>query len=72
MFGEVGLGGEIRSVNGVEKRLAEAANLGFKHAFVPESTPQLDTKIHIERTYDVFDAAGQLGLLGAPSRKSTS
>ena len=34
--GEVGLGGEIRSVSQIEPRLAEAARLGFKRAFVPK------------------------------------
>ncbi len=33
--GEVGLGGEIRTVNQAESRVAEAARLGFKKAFVP-------------------------------------
>ena len=37
VFGEVGLGGEIRSVVGVEKRIAEAKKLGFKHAIAPKS-----------------------------------
>ncbi|GAA3793685.1 DNA repair protein RadA [Cellulomonas soli] len=33
--GEVGLAGEIRTVTGVGRRLAEAARLGFTHAIVP-------------------------------------
>lgn len=33
--GEVGLGGELRSVSNLEKRLAEASKLGFKSAIVP-------------------------------------
>jgi len=37
VFGEVGLGGEIRSVVGVEKRIAEAKKLGFKRAIAPKS-----------------------------------
>ncbi|MES2631292.1 MAG: DNA repair protein RadA [Patescibacteria group bacterium] len=37
VFGEVGLGGEIRSVVGVDKRIAEAKKLGFKHAIAPKS-----------------------------------
>jgi len=37
VFGEVGLGGEIRSVIGVEKRIAEAKKLGFKRAIAPKS-----------------------------------
>jgi len=34
-FGEIGLGGEVRGVSGAERRLAEAARLGFTRAFVP-------------------------------------
>jgi DNA repair protein RadA/Sms len=34
-LGEVGLGGEIRPVAGADRRLAEAARLGFRRAFVP-------------------------------------
>jgi DNA repair protein RadA/Sms len=35
IIGEVGLGGEIRSVGHIEKRIAEAKKLGFKTAVVP-------------------------------------
>ena len=35
-IGEVGLGGELRAVSQLEKRLAEAAKLGFKSAMVPK------------------------------------
>jgi DNA repair protein RadA/Sms len=34
-IGEVGLAGEIRRVTGLQRRLAEAARLGFTHALVP-------------------------------------
>jgi len=34
-FGEVGLAGDIRSVAGMPRRLAEAARLGFRRAWVP-------------------------------------
>jgi DNA repair protein RadA/Sms len=37
-IGEVGLGGELRSVSQLEKRLTEAAKLGFKTAIVPKSS----------------------------------
>lgn len=38
VFGEVGLGGEIRSVVGVEKRIAEAKKLGFSRAIAPKTS----------------------------------
>jgi len=33
--GEIGLGGEVRSVSQIEARIAEAERIGFKRAFVP-------------------------------------
>ena len=37
VFGEVGLGGEIRSAFRPDQRIAEAKKLGFKHAIAPAS-----------------------------------
>ncbi|MCH5211846.1 MAG: DNA repair protein RadA [Oscillospiraceae bacterium] len=37
-IGEVGLGGELRAVSQLEKRLTEAANLGFKTAVTPKQS----------------------------------
>ena len=37
MAGEVGLSGEIRPVNRIEQRIAEAAKLGFSRIIVPKS-----------------------------------
>ncbi|MDF2585011.1 MAG: repair protein RadA [Mycobacterium sp.] len=34
-IGEVGLAGDLRRVSGMDRRLAEAARLGFTHAIVP-------------------------------------
>jgi DNA repair protein RadA/Sms len=36
VFGEVGLGGEVRSVQGVDRRVSEAKKLGFKLAIAPK------------------------------------
>ncbi|HYO48650.1 MAG TPA: DNA repair protein RadA [Chloroflexia bacterium] len=38
LIGEVGLSGELRSVGQLERRLGEAAKLGFKRAIYPPST----------------------------------
>ncbi len=38
--GEVGLGGELRHVPHLERRLAEAARLGFRRAIVPAAAPE--------------------------------
>jgi DNA repair protein RadA/Sms len=37
VIGEVGLGGEIRSVGNIEKRIKEAEKLGFKSVIIPAS-----------------------------------
>ncbi|MBP3361439.1 MAG: DNA repair protein RadA [Clostridia bacterium] len=37
-MGEVGLGGELRSISRTEKRLTEAAKLGFTKAIVPKAS----------------------------------
>ncbi len=49
VVGEVGLGGEIRTVNNIEKRIQEAERLGFKRVIVPDgnssgisSTPKIE------------------------------
>ena len=38
-IGEVGLGGEVRTVSQLERRLNEASRLGFRHALVPTGGP---------------------------------
>jgi DNA repair protein RadA/Sms len=49
VFGEVGLAGEIRPVQGGEERLIEAAKHGFKRAIVPEANkPRRGAKLDIE------------------------
>lgn len=37
VIGEVGLGGEIRSVSHIEKRIQEAEKLGFKRVMIPQN-----------------------------------
>ncbi len=49
MFGEVGLGGEIRTVPYVEQRLREAEKLGFTRCILPEySQKRLPSSFSIE------------------------
>jgi len=50
--GEVGLTGEIRGVNRIEQRIAEAAKLGFNKIFIPAVNKGFDAKafnIQIEK-----------------------
>lgn len=41
VFGEVGLSGEVRAVGEAERRLREAARLGFTHAVLPKKNADL-------------------------------
>lgn len=40
-FGEVGLTGEVRSVNMIDKRIKEAEKMGFKTCIIPENNKKL-------------------------------
>jgi len=46
--GEVGLSGELRAVSQLERRLSEAAQLGFKRALVPKIGARISTPKGIE------------------------
>jgi DNA repair protein RadA/Sms len=50
LFGEVGLGGELRSVNQAERRIKEAASLGFRKAIVPARNAGREPDGNVELT----------------------
>jgi DNA repair protein RadA/Sms len=59
-IGEVGLGGEVRRVPGIERRLAEAARMGFATAMVPPGMWRTPAGMKLVPVADVrasFDAA---------------
>ncbi len=59
VMGEVGLGGEIRSVSNIEKRVQEAEKLGFKSAVIPKNNSKSlkgQNKIKIIPVENVADA----------------
>ncbi len=62
LIGEIGLSGEIRPVNNLEKRIYEAQKLGFKRAIVPKAN-NLKEKfdnieiIEISRIFDAITSA---------------
>ncbi len=67
MIGEVGLTGEVRRINMIEKRLKEAEKLGFKHAMIPESNKKLlkdSFKLDIIGVKDVKEAMKKVGIIG--------
>ena len=65
IIGEVGLTGEVRSVNMIEKRLKEAEKLGYKTCIIPESNKKLlkeKFKLDIIGVKNIIDAMKSLGL----------
>lgn len=65
VIGEVGLTGEIRSVNMIEKRIKEAEKMGYKTCIIPESNKKLlkeNFKLDIIGAKDIIDAMKYLGL----------
>ena len=65
IMGEVGLTGEVRRINMIEKRLKEAEKLGFKKCIIPESNKKVlkdNFKLDIIGVKDVNEAIRKLGL----------
>jgi DNA repair protein RadA/Sms len=69
-LGEIGLGGQIRPVKALAKRLAEAKRLGFKMALVPPSSPGdcISAPLGIELV-EVADVSAALSVLQCPATK---
>jgi DNA repair protein RadA/Sms len=64
-IGEVGLTGEIRAVNMIEKRIREAEKLGYKTIIIPESNKKLlkeKFNLDIIGAKNIIDAMKFLGL----------
>lgn len=64
-IGEVGLTGEVRSVNMIDKRIKEAEKLGYKTCIIPESNKKLlkeKYKLDIIGAKNIIDAMKYLGL----------
>lgn len=65
VMGEVGLTGEVRRINMIEKRIKEAEKLGFKKCIIPESNKKglkEKYKLDIIGVKDVNEAMRKLGL----------
>ena len=71
VFGEVGLGGELRQVAHAPRRLAEAARMGFTRAIVPANSANGVEGISLTRVATVSDALLAVGI-GATARRPTS
>jgi len=61
VFGEVGLGGEVRAVSRIDARLAEARHMGFERALVPRANtkglvpPKGLEVLPVARLHDALD-----------------
>lgn len=62
--GEVGLAGELRQVSQTQRRLNEAARLGFTRAIVPASAPPGEYTINVTRVSTLPEALRAAGLIG--------
>ena len=65
VIGEVGLTGEVRAVNLIDKRLKEAEKLGFKTCIIPKSNKKLlkeKYKLDIIGVSNVIEAMKAVGL----------
>lgn len=67
IIGEIGLLGEVRAVNNVEKRIKEAQKLGFKKVIIPEANKNLQEKftgievVKVKRLMDAISACVSKG-----------
>lgn len=62
MFGELGLSAEIRPVQHMERRLAEASRLGFDHAVIPSGGEvHRPAGMRVDRVENLGDAMRALG-----------
>ncbi len=64
-IGEVGLTGEVRTVNLIDKRIKEAEKMGFKTCIIPENNKKLlkeDYKIEIIGVKNIIEAMKKAGL----------
>jgi DNA repair protein RadA/Sms len=61
-LGEVGLSGELRRVPGLERRLSEAARLGFPVALVPPGVTVRERKMKVVEVASVAAALEVLGI----------
>ncbi|MGW0159827.1 DNA repair protein RadA [Mycobacterium sp. NPDC003323] len=59
-IGEVGLAGDLRRVSGMDRRLAEAARLGFTHAVVPPGVKDVPAGLTLTVADDITTALRRL------------
>lgn len=68
--GEVGLTGELRATTGVQRRLAEAARLGFTDAIIPAAGSEQVRAVEGLRIYPVSNLASAVQIARMPQRQA--
>jgi len=63
VVGEVGLGGEVRQVTGMERRLQESHRLGFRRAVIPVAAPDPPPGLEVVRVGTLSEAVLTTGLM---------
>jgi DNA repair protein RadA/Sms len=74
-IGEVGLAGEIRRVNGIQRRIAEAERLGFRRAIIPAGSVLASGVVtaparHLEAVGPDGDSGGRLRVTAVTNVRS--
>lgn len=67
VVGEVGLAGEVRGVPWIDRRLTEAARLGFTRAIVPSGSLAVEPPLQTIPVATLSGALQALGLTGQPT-----
>jgi DNA repair protein RadA/Sms len=67
IFGEVGLGGEVRAAANSEKRINEAEKMGFKEILAPNFKQPIKGQIKVTKIKNIAEAIKYLGLDGKNS-----
>lgn len=70
--GEVGLAGDLRQVTGMERRLAEAARLGFTTALVPYGVYTVPKGIYAMKARTITEALGLLRDIAVKPKHATT
>jgi DNA repair protein RadA/Sms len=71
VVGEVGLSGELRAVSQLERRVAEAARLGFKQCLVPKAGAEISKPKNIKLVpVSTLREAIRVGLVGKSPREA--
>lgn len=72
IFGEVGLGGEVRATGQTEKRINEAEKLGFREVLTPNFKQPAKGKIKIVKVKNIAETLKYFGLDGRNTKEENA